>query len=464
MQRELNILKNYILYFLVGFLICFVGLSNVFAEFNYVDIGNVLSTTELQVDSDSNQGSPISLQPNVTYSLGGVREARFIVSYNFRANTNYQFETRLNNVEFDNADTYYVTGYNNEECIISYENSLLNDEYPYFAFQCPHSTTSVVIGIYDSQIVPGGAHNTLWSGTYNFMWSKALLRSSSYSLDGNNYDTDKIIDNQNENTQNIINNQNENTQKEIDSQKVCKNTIIDKNDIKIDNKYLNINGNEQYNTGFGITDFVELSPTSIVILKVARAGSNVSTCFYNSNKEKISCQILNDNPSVNSALTLPTDTKYIKFSINKNDNNPQYEITNVCMNGNQGITESIDDLNDTLTDDNISGASSEASDFFSGFSTNTFGLTSIVTAPLNLIQSITSQTCSSLHLPLPYLNNKYLDLPCMSTIYSNYFGSFFTMYQTITYGIIAYWVIVRIFNQVKDFKNPEHDEIEVMDL
>ena len=66
-------------------------------------------------------------------------------------------------------------------------------------------------------------------------------------------------------------------------------------------------------------------------------------------------------------------------------------------------------------------------------------------------------------MPLPYVN-KTLDLPCMSSIYSQYFGSFFTLYQTITFGIIAYWVCVRIFNLVKDFKNPDHDEIEVLDL
>lgn len=52
----------------------------------------------------------------------------------------------------------------------------------------------------------------------------------------------------------------------------------------------------------------------------------------------------------------------------------------------------------------------------------------------------------------------------MGTIYSNHFGSFLSIYQMITFGIVAYWVCVRIFNLVKDFKNPDHDEIEVLDL
>lgn len=130
----------------------------------------------------------------------------------------------------------------------------------------------------------------------------------------------------------------------------------------------------------------------------------------------------------------------------------------------QNTTQAVEDVNDTLNDDDTTGATDEASDFFSSFSTDTFGLTSIITAPLNLIQSLTSSTCTPLHIPLPYLNNKYIDLPCMTSIYQSAFGSFFTMYQTITFGIIAYWVCVRIFNKVKDFKNPEHDEIEVLDL
>ena len=135
----------------------------------------------------------------------------------------------------------------------------------------------------------------------------------------------------------------------------------------------------------------------------------------------------------------------------------------ICINKLDEQTNSINNLNDSLNNSDSSGATSEASEFFSGFTTDTFGLTSIITAPLNLIGSITSSSCTPLGLPLPYVN-KTLELPCMSSIYSQYFGSFFTLYQTITFGIIAYWVCVRIFNLVKDFKNPDHDEIEVLDL
>lgn len=131
--------------------------------------------------------------------------------------------------------------------------------------------------------------------------------------------------------------------------------------------------------------------------------------------------------------------------------------------GKQICTNKIDDVQHSLTDDDVAGANTDASDFFSSFQTDTYGLSSIITAPLNLIESLTSTTCQDLVLPLPFVNQN-LTLPCMSKIYQQNFGTFFSIYQTITFGIVSYWVIVRIFNLVKDFKNPDHDEIEVMDL
>lgn len=129
------------------------------------------------------------------------------------------------------------------------------------------------------------------------------------------------------------------------------------------------------------------------------------------------------------------------------------------------VNSSIKETNDILSDDDTSESVNEANSFFSGFTTDTFGLTSIITSPLTLIGSITSSTCSPLSLKVPFLeDNNSLNLPCMSSIYEENFGSFLTIYQTITFGITAYWVCVRIFALVKDFKNPEEDKIEVLDL
>lgn len=274
----------------------------------------------------------------------------------------------------------------------------------------------------------------------------------------NNQNTQNIINNENQNTQNIIDNQNQNTDKQIESQKVCHNDTID---TANNSGYLNSSGNVVSDNNWKYTDYIRADK----ITMYSKFSTDPSICYYDKDKTLISCN--NYGSISNGELTLPNNTKYFRASIYINSNLPNYNKTpyfkiEYCENGNQAISDSVNDLNNSINDSDIDN--SEYADFFNGFTTNTFGLTSIITAPLNLIESLTSSTCSNLELPLPYLNNKKISLPCMSSIYSTYFGSFFTIYQTITFGIVAYWVIVRIFNQVKDFKNPDHDEIEVVDL
>ena len=128
-----------------------------------------------------------------------------------------------------------------------------------------------------------------------------------------------------------------------------------------------------------------------------------------------------------------------------------------------GVKEETKKTNDTLNNDNVDESLTQADSFFNDFTTNTHGLTGIITAPLNAIQSLTSKSCSPLILPLPFVNEN-LTLPCMRQIYTEHFGSFMNLYDVIIIGIVSYWVLVRIFTLVKDFKNPDHDEIEVVDL
>ena len=148
--------------------------------------------------------------------------------------------------------------------------------------------------------------------------------------------------------------------------------------------------------------------------------------------------------------------------VNKSVNEVKQEISGM-KEEQRKTNEELKKTNDTLNNDDVTDSTNKANEFFNGFTTDTHGLTAIITAPLSLISSITSKSCSPLVLPLPFVD-KDLTLPCMGAIYSQYFGSFLSIYQLITFGIVAYWVCVRIFNLVKDFKNPDHDEIEVLDL
>ena len=75
------------------------------------------------------------------------------------------------------------------------------------------------------------------------------------------------------------------------------------------------------------------------------------------------------------------------------------------------VNNSINDLNDSINNSDTSNATNSAGNFFSGFETDTFGLTSIITAPLDLIGSITSSSCSPLPLTIPYVDKPF-NLPC----------------------------------------------------
>lgn len=123
----------------------------------------------------------------------------------------------------------------------------------------------------------------------------------------------------------------------------------------------------------------------------------------------------------------------------------------------------LKDLNNNITNSDTSDAKNDANSFFEDFKNNSYGLTDVITMPLKVINNITNGTCTPLSIPVPFVDQN-ITLPCMYSIYEEYFGGFLVIYQTITFGVISYWVCINIFRMVKNFKNPDNDEVEVFDL
>ena len=195
---------------------------------------------------------------------------------------------------------------------------------------------------------------------------------------------------------------------------------------------------------FGISDLLTLQYT----VNDNQAGFNSVTNSINDASTKA------HNDSVNEQAAMNKNTQAVNDASTKAHNDSVNEQN--AMNKN---TTAVNDQTNTIKDSNVDIDGS----FFSGFDNNTHGLTGIVTAPLQLIGSITSSKCTPLGLPIPFVNQT-VELPCMSTIYTKYFGEFFSLYQTITFGMISYWVCVNIMFMVKGFKDPDSDRIEVLDL
>lgn len=212
---------------------------------------------------------------------------------------------------------------------------------------------------------------------------------------------------------------------------------------------------------------------SDTVLSVVVFGNNNQYKEFNSSAgaSNMSFTIPNDIGTISSAQFRFNRKSTARTESGINFNHPMISLSspNWCEYGSytsklDDTNNAINNVNDTLNNDDTTESTSTASNFFSNFNTNSHGLTGIITAPLNAIQSLTSKTCSPLVLPLPFMEDKNLSLPCMRPIYEEFFGGFITLYDIITLGIVSYWIMVRIFAMVKDFKNPDHDEIEVVDL
>ncbi len=433
-----------------------------------VNVGYVTNNTEVLMDiPSSGAGAPINLPVNTANSYGNIFQLWVNVSnLSITPDYIYQLELRTPNASLTNITTLQILANNGQICNPLGFTDLTNG-YPKIYFSCKSAASYISIYLYNNT----GSTSPITTAQ-NFRWNYAYLR---YFTEDTDIDLGPVISNQQQNTQQIINNQNQllgsqcsnewnptlktaTTHRGITFTPVLKNGVVEKYVINGtrtsgSNAYATMMNNFTLHKGTHIKVYSDGN----IYLQLYDGTNVINTKDYTATETKTWSQL-----SIFTTQS-PIDNADFKVMISSDSSAP------FCLYGTYNsklddVSGAIGGVTDAITDNDIGDSTSDASDFITNFNTNTFGLTSIVTAPLTLIQSLTSSACTDLELPLPFLNNKKLTLPCMTTIYSTYFGSFFTIYQTITYGIIAYWVIVRIFNQVKDFKNPEHDEIEVVDL
>lgn len=190
----------------------------------------------------------------------------------------------------------------------------------------------------------------------------------------------------------------------------------------------------------------------VEILYTVNTKAPQLTSSFTVNQDKVaSIQIISIQASLETAFSFD----YASLNVTSS----QLNETNNILNG---VNQAQNETNSAIKDTDTSGADDTAGGFFDSFEDSDYGLSDIITMPLNTIKNITSATCSPLSFPLPFVN-KNMELPCMTTVYSH-FGPILAIYQTITFGMIAYWVVVNIFATVRNFKNPDSDEIEVISL
>lgn len=160
-----------------------------------------------------------------------------------------------------------------------------------------------------------------------------------------------------------------------------------------------------------------------------------------------------------SAITLsPTPANELSSNVQKNTDEIKKQTEETKKN-----TEETKKQTETIKDSDTTGAKDSANSFFGDFQSDDYGLSDIVTMPLTFVQGLANNSCNSLVLPMPFIKQN-VELPCMTSVYKSHFNSFLQLYQLITTGFIAYWICINIFRLVQNFKNPDNDEVEVLDL
>ena len=204
--------------------------------------------------------------------------------------------------------------------------------------------------------------------------------------------------------------------------------------------------------------------TSIGVEAPCKIENEMAKCYLQKNYAYNIIRVEYNMPVANNSYTL-------KLGIKRSTGiyyDAQNAIVNEQQQTNQAITNQTqqqEQQHQEMMDSNTTQAEDEASDFFDDFSVpDVGGLSAVITAPLNTIRSLLNSSCTNLSVPLPFMENKYLTLPCMAPIYNEHFGAFFTLYQTIILGIVAYRCIKSIFFDIKGFTDPNDGRIEVMDL
>lgn len=126
--------------------------------------------------------------------------------------------------------------------------------------------------------------------------------------------------------------------------------------------------------------------------------------------------------------------------------------------------DSINNINDSIKNDDVSGATDSSSSFFNNFDEGDTGsLMNLVKLPLKFLNSL-NNTCSPITFNTGYLGN--FTIPCLSTTLYNQEGinPIVNIVSLIINGLIMYGCINTIIKLVHKLKDPNNDEIEVLEL
>lgn len=125
------------------------------------------------------------------------------------------------------------------------------------------------------------------------------------------------------------------------------------------------------------------------------------------------------------------------------------------------ILQDNKNLKDLITNPNIN--KTKTNDFWNSFEHKDFGLTQIITLPINTIKKISNGTCTPYNIQIL---NQTIQMPCGDTLFWNRedVQSFKIFWNLFWGGLICYGIGGLIIKDVQKAINPNNDKLEVIDL
>ena len=158
----------------------------------------------------------------------------------------------------------------------------------------------------------------------------------------------------------------------------------------------------------------------------------------------------------------PGSTTFSKIQLVNSTSLGAYEpFGQICKNKIDATNDKLDNLHDSINDDNTDGANDKISNFFSDFSTKDHGgLSGIITAPLEAINQMLNKNCSPMSATY---KGKKIELPCGYDFWAK-MPQIQDFLNVVLGGMLCYNILKKLYKLIERLKNPEDDRVDVMDL
>lgn len=489
MTKEKRILSYFIGWLIIGFLICFMGINNVFAATYYMNYqyqqqyynnngSSVSSVTTTWMDSFNSYvsgnipttaksygaglsiSSPIPLISNHTYTL----------SFYFEDTNNIALSSK-NNIAIGND--LFGASYNyahNDFWADTVSSKVNNNTVLQFVFTAKGPATHIFI-----------PWTTTTTTTQDYVLTEIIMEDLG-SEGISQSDINNSLNNQTNELNNSINNStNKITGSITDSENNINNNIDDMEQAIVDsNKETQEVIKDQFNSCRDSYNLLNSSNTTIVknqngedrsgyYVQIKETGNyylllNTSNTMYfgKSNSLTNVTTLIGSTSSTYSTnyrfntgeyfviWGTKSDTDKLMVTLASNGTNYEAYGEEICSNKIDETNDKLDNLQGALTDDsspNIDGLTDSAGWLPPG------PLDSVLNLPLSLFNALTTnlgKSCTSISLPLPFVDTN-LQLPCISTLYNKIgISSFISWIGVIVSGFMLYTYLLKLYKWIED--------------